>query len=194
MSRKVFFSFHYRRDSWRVGQVRNSNLIPNEDEYGYVDSAEWETIERAGDEAIKRWINDQIKYTSVTVVLIGAETAQRSWVKYEIQKSWERGNAIVGIRIHNIKDQEQKTDFQGANPFDGFTFEDGAPLSSVCKVYDWVLNDGRKNMGAWVEQAFQERQNLKDKGGVKEKAVASRPTTPPAETSSSFSPRAPWSN
>ena len=27
MARKVFFSFHYERDAWRVAQVRNSNVI-----------------------------------------------------------------------------------------------------------------------------------------------------------------------
>ncbi|MGF9996732.1 TIR domain-containing protein [Bacillus safensis] len=26
MARKVFFSFHYERDAWRAGQVRNSNI------------------------------------------------------------------------------------------------------------------------------------------------------------------------
>ena len=31
MARKVFFSFHYERDAWRVAQVRNSNIITNLD-------------------------------------------------------------------------------------------------------------------------------------------------------------------
>ena len=77
MARKTFFSFHYERDSWRAGQVRNSNVIAAEDEYGFIDGVDWESIKRQGDDAIKRWIKDQLKNTSVTAVLIGKETAER---------------------------------------------------------------------------------------------------------------------
>jgi hypothetical protein len=157
MSRKVFFSFHFKRDAWRAGQVRNSDLLADEDEYGVIDSVAWEKIEREGDEAIKRWINDQLKYTSSTVVLVGAQTAERDWVDYEIRKSWERGNALLAVRIHNVKDQNRETDVAGPNPLDSIRLADGKSLSSICKTYDWVTNDGRNNLGTWVEDAFQAR-------------------------------------
>jgi hypothetical protein len=157
MSRKVFFSFHFKRDAWRAGQIRNSDLLADEDEYGVIDSVEWEKLEREGDEAIKRWINDQLKHTSVTVVLIGAQTAERDWVDYEIRRSWERGNALVGLRVHNVKDQDRKTDIAGSNPLDHIRLKDGKALSSIFKTYDWVTDDGRTNLGEWVEEAFQTR-------------------------------------
>jgi hypothetical protein len=153
MARKVFFSFHYKRDAWRAAQVRNSDKIADEDEYGVIDSVAWEKIEREGDDAIKRWIKDQLKYTSVTVVLIGAKTAERDWVDYEIRESWARGNALLGVRIHAIKNQDRETDSPGANPFDDIRLADGTKLSSICKVYDWVADDGRENLGTWVEEA-----------------------------------------
>lgn len=158
MARKIFFSFHFDRDAWCAGQVRNSDLIPNEDEYGFIDSVDWEEVKRKGIEEIKRWIDLQLKDTSVTVVLIGAETAERYWVNYEIRKSWERGNAILGVYIHNAKDQDGKTDTMGINPFDKVYFVDGIALSSVCKTYDWITNDGRNNLGTWVEEAFNSRE------------------------------------
>jgi len=157
MARKVFYSFHFKRDVWRAGQVRNSNVITDEDEYGVIDGVEWEKIEKEGDAAIERWINNQLKNTSVTVVLIGAKTAERDWVDYEIRKSWERGNGIVGVRIHGMKDQESKTDFPGTNPLDNISLTDGTRLSSIFKTYDWISNDGRSNLGKWVEEAFQIR-------------------------------------
>jgi hypothetical protein len=157
MSRKVFFSFHFKRDAWRAAQVRNSDLLADEDEYGVIDSVDWEKIERDGDEAIKRWINDQLKHTSVTVVLIGAETSERDWVDYEIRRSWERGNALIGVRIHSIKNHEVQTDSPGRNPLDDVKLVGGLALSSVFKTYDWVTNDGRSNLGQWVEEAFQIR-------------------------------------
>ena len=157
MARKVFFSFHFKRDAWRAGQIRNSDLLADEDEYGVIDSVEWEKIEREGDDAIERWINDQLKYTSVTVVLIGAQTSERDWVYHEIRKSWERGNGIVGVRIHNVKDHDGKTDAMGFNPLDNICLAGGTPLYKICRTYDWVADEGRANLGDWVEDAFQAR-------------------------------------
>lgn len=201
MSRKVFYSFHYKRDAWRAGQVRNCNAIADEDEYGVIDAVEWETIERAGAEAIKRWINEQLQNTSVTAVLIGAETSEREWVNYEIRRSWERGNALVGIRIHGIKDQDCQTDSAGKNPFDNIFLKDGTALSLIFKTYDWDGNDGRENMTAWVEEAFQIRQVYKGELSLKEGKGIS--TSQPIPSQQSFvkkeptiikNPSAPWAH
>jgi hypothetical protein len=197
MARRVFFSFHYERDAWRAGQVRNCNLLQKEDQYGFIDSVDWESIKRQGDEAVERWINDQLKYTSVSVVLIGTETAERPWVRHEIAKSWNRGNGIVGVRIHNIKDQRRMTDAAGANPLGRFTLPDSIVLSSVCKAYDWVVEDGRNNLGKWVEEAF----NVRAAYGVDDRIVGVEEIRPlamaatvgkSASTSAGFVPRSPW--
>jgi hypothetical protein len=197
MARRVFFSFHYERDAWRAGQVRNCNLLQKEDQYGFIDSVDWESIRRQGDEAIERWINDQLKYTSVSVVLIGRETAERPWVRHEIAKSWNRGNGILGVRIHNIKDQDRMTDAAGANPFDQFELHDNTLLSSVCKTYDWVVEDGRNNLGKWVEDAF----SVKAKYRADDKIVNVKEIRSPARAagvvrsvsaSAGFAPRPPW--
>ena len=108
MSKYVFFSFHYERDAWRAAQVRNCNMLPSDDQIGFIDAAEWESIKEKGDAAIERWIDEQSDGTSATAVLIGTETADREWVQHEILKSWNRGNALIGIRIHNIKGSRQE--------------------------------------------------------------------------------------
>ena len=194
MARHTFFSFHYERDSWRAGQVRNSNMIPCEDEYGFIDSAAWEEIKKKGDAAIEAWIAEQLEHTSVTAVLIGAQTADRDWVRHEIIESWNRGNGIVGIWIHNLKDQDRQTDTRGRNPLDEIKMPDGTPLSSVCKTYDWI-NDGRENLGAWIEEAYEGRKSGSDEL-IKECSTlslaaavgeSSRPSAPAV-----FRPRAPW--
>lgn len=197
MARKTFFSFHYERDVWRAGQVRNCDMIPTEDEYGFVDSVDWESIKRQGDDAVKRWINAQLLNTSVTVVLIGSETAERPWVRYEIVESWNRGNGILGVWIHNIKDQNRATDIPGSNPFAQFKLPDNALLSSVCQTHDWVVNDGRNNLGKWIEDAF----SLRGEYGVDAKIVNGIPFSDRAEktqfartssASAGFTPRSPW--
>jgi len=158
VTRKVFFSFHYERDSWRAGIVRNSGITKNV--AGFIDSADWEKIQSRGDEAIKTWIKDQLDGTSVTVVLIGAETNSRRWVKYELNQSWVRGNGILGIYIHQIKDQNSHTDIKGTTKF-GSEFrmktDDGKQFFfERFNAYNWITDDGYHNFDKWVEVAAEE--------------------------------------
>jgi len=114
MARRVFFSFHYERDNQRASVVRNSWVTkPNREDAGFIDAATWEKIEKQGEVAITRWIDKQLEGTSVTAVLIGTETSSRKWVRYEIIKSYERGNGVFGITIHRIKDFGGHTDTAG---------------------------------------------------------------------------------
>ncbi|OGI95100.1 hypothetical protein A2917_01770 [Candidatus Nomurabacteria bacterium RIFCSPLOWO2_01_FULL_42_17] len=142
MARKIFFSFHYARDSWRVQNVRQSGSIAKFDKTPFYDKATWEKIKLGGDEAIKNWINDQLKGTSVTVVLIGAETYKRRWVKYEINRTIEDGRGLIGVYIGGIKDQNGNTEDLGPNP-----------LPSGYPTYRWNKNNGAQNLGEWVEKA-----------------------------------------
>jgi len=43
----------------------------------------------------------------VTVVQIGTDTAGKKWIKYEIESSHKKGNGMLGIYIHNIKDSQE---------------------------------------------------------------------------------------
>lgn len=155
MARRVFFSFHHERDNWRIGQVRNSWVTkPDRKAAGFWDAAAWEKIKKRRDLAIERWIDRQFKDTSVTVVLIGAETAIRKWVQYEIKKSVEIGNGLLGVYIHNLKDKDGYTDRKGYNPFDYIKRDWGGEyLSEIYPTYDWVYDKGYENIGDWVEEA-----------------------------------------
>jgi hypothetical protein len=54
MTRKVFFSFHYRPDCWRVSQVRNIGVIEGN---AAVSDNDWQSITSGGDAAVQRWID-----------------------------------------------------------------------------------------------------------------------------------------
>jgi hypothetical protein len=95
--RQVFYSFHYKPDCWRASQVRNIGAIEGNKP---APDNDWETITRSGDDAIKKWIKDQMKYRTCTVVLVGENTANRKWINYEIVESWNAGMGVVGIYIH----------------------------------------------------------------------------------------------
>lgn len=157
MARKVFFSFHYRNDVWRANIVRNSWITKDDKEAaGFIDAAEFEEIQKGGDTAIKKWIREQLIGTSVTVVLIGSETSNRDYVKYELKKSWEKGNGILGIYIHQIKDRDSKTATKGNNFF-GPIFTSPSDnkqyFAERFNTYDWTDDDGYNNMGKWIETA-----------------------------------------
>jgi hypothetical protein len=116
MARRVFFSFHYQQDIWRVNQIRNVGHIVGTSAAGFHDASLWEEAKRKGDFAIKSMIDEALKNTSVTVVCIGSATAGRRYIDYEIQQSLARGNGIVGIQIHDLKDRNGYRDTIGATP------------------------------------------------------------------------------
>lgn len=116
MARRTFFSFHYQRDIWRVNQIRNVPNITGCAAAGFQDASLWEEAKKKGDAAIKKIIDDGLKNTTVTVVFIGEKTAGRKYINYEIEQSIKRGNGIVGIQIHHLKDQNGDTDSVGNIP------------------------------------------------------------------------------
>ena len=156
MARHTFFSFHHQRDSWRAGQVRNSWVTQDRIDSGFWDAAEWEEVKKKDDASIQRWIDAQMKGTSVTVVLIGAQTSERKHVGYEISKSHELGKGMLGIYINNVKNKDGYTDSRGSNPFSNWhIMQNGQKiyLSSLYPTYDWVSDNGRANIGSWIEAA-----------------------------------------
>ncbi|MCY3934948.1 MAG: TIR domain-containing protein [Chloroflexi bacterium] len=148
--RNVFFSFHYERDVWRAANVRKSQQFNNSTTGKFRDIVDWEELKRKGDAAVKKWINDQLNGSSVTVVLIGAETYTRKWVLYEIEQSLKKGNGILGVYINNIETQNKSIDPRGSIPLPS-----GYYISSDIynEVYDWHRNDGRTNLSRWIDQA-----------------------------------------
>jgi hypothetical protein len=141
MARSAFFSFHYQNDVWRANQIRNLHVVAGCAAAGFQDGSLWEESKKKGDAVIKKLIDNGLVGTSVTVVLVGSDTSKRKYVAYEIQQSLERGNGLLGIYVHNMKDREGRTSAKGAVP---------AALSAAsAPVYEW---DSTK-FGAWVETA-----------------------------------------
>lgn len=116
MARRTFFSFHYENDIFRANQVRNCNAVVGSDVAGFFDHSEYENAKRRGDATVKAMILAHLQYTTVTVVLIGTETAYRPYVQFEIEESLKRPNGLLGIFIDHLKDQNQHTSYRGPVP------------------------------------------------------------------------------
>ncbi len=116
MARRVFFSFHYQRDIWRINQIRSIPNITGCAAAGFQDASLWEESKKKGRNIIEKLIDNGLQNTSVTVVFIGNQTANRRFVRYEIEKSIERGNGIVGVQIHHLEDHLRQIDNPGSTP------------------------------------------------------------------------------
>jgi hypothetical protein len=130
VARNVFFSFSFEDvRNFKVNVVRNSWLINNSEDT-FIDGSIWETRKTKSPREIIRLIENGMHRTSVTAVLIGQDTANRRWVKYEIVKSFERGNGILGIHLNRIRSKNQTISAKGQNPLDRLAFQ--------------ISSDGRK--------------------------------------------------
>lgn len=119
--RRVFFSFHYQHDIHRVNQVRNSWRFRRESEreaYGFFDASLWERSKRQGDDSLKSLIREGMANSSVTCVLAGEHTWQRRWVRYEIARSIVKGNGLLTVMIHGVKNLDGHISPEGPNPLD----------------------------------------------------------------------------
>ncbi|RYH24344.1 MAG: hypothetical protein EON54_24615, partial [Alcaligenaceae bacterium] len=134
MARRVFYSFHYVPDAWRVSQVRNIGTV---DDNKPASDNDWESVKKGGDTEIKKWINNQLSGRSCAIIMIGENTANRKWINYEIDKAWADGKGVFGIYIHKLKNSSGNASSKGSNPFDYCTVPGTtAKLSTKIAVYD----------------------------------------------------------
>lgn len=145
MTRHVFYSFEYKSDNWRASQIRN---IGNVDGNKPAHDNDWEAICRGGDSAIERWIKEQMKGRTCTLVLIGATTAGRKWIDYEITESWKAGMGVAGIHIYQLLDRYKKPTNKGSNPFSKFNLA-SKPFDQIVRSYD-PSGDNSKDVYAWI--------------------------------------------
>lgn len=167
MAKRAFYSFHYKPDNWRASQVRNIGVIKGGKP---VSDNDWEKVKKGGDASIKKWIKEQLKGKSVVIVLIGKNTSKRKWVKYEIKKAWKQGKSILGIYIHNLKDNDGNKTKKGKNPFKDITVKKQS-LSKIVKTYNPPSAKSKKaynhindNLSKWIEEAvkIREKNNSKE--------------------------------
>jgi len=160
MAKRVFFSFHYRDViDFRANVVRQHWLTkPNRQAAGFFDASIWESAKKRGTIVVKRLINSGLDGTSVTCVLIGSQTYNRQWVRYEILKSFKKGNSILAVHINPIKGKDGKTKTKGPNPLSyvGVTFSDSGLTATLHKSVN----------GQWREYAEVDGSASYQTGGV----------------------------
>lgn len=155
MAKRVFFSFDYENDLSRALVVKKNWTLKENEESGFTSKAEFERMKRDGDDVVERWIDKQLGGTVVTVVLIGSETLDSKYVQYEIEKSYERGNAIIAVKIGKVKNLSQQTSLSQSVVKIAGKKRDGELLwfdEIIDGEYDYIKNDGYNNLENWLEE------------------------------------------
>jgi hypothetical protein len=151
MARKCFYSFHYEPDNWRASMVRQIGAIEGNQP---ASDNDWESLAHGPNHEarIERWISEQMKGRTCTIVLVGSGTAKRKWINHEIIRSWTERIGVVGIRIHGLKNRLGETSTMGENPFDHITHGPSKkPLSSLVKCYNPGGSTSQEKY-AWITQ------------------------------------------
>ena len=78
-------------------------------------------------------------------------------MQYEICKSLQRGNAVIGVHINAIKDMRTlSASFRGNTHTVIGYYGDNSPAyfdSIADGIYDYIADNGYANMGTWIENA-----------------------------------------
>lgn len=156
MSKKIFLSYDYQNDFDRVNQIRQSGIIKDLKPLSFED---WTELCNQGDDAIKKWIDEQIDSCDCVIVLIGNDTVHRKWIRYEIAKAWNDKKGLFGIYIHNLYDHQKGQTIKGENPFENFKMNrDKKSLRNVIKTYDPdplnTFNCIYDNINDWIDIAL----------------------------------------
>lgn len=99
--RKVFVSYAHRLDQQAADDFRD---IFSDDRNAFIDKSMRDDLSDYNSETIKSQLRSLIAQSTVTVILIGAQTGGRSWVDWEIYNSLRKSsgnerNGLLGIKI-----------------------------------------------------------------------------------------------
>ena len=132
VKRRIFISFDHDDTLQVSGFMGLRQILDNVDFYNH--KLDRRILSR--DETyVHRVIREEyIKPASVTVVLIGEQTAQSSWVRWEIEESTRQGKGLLGVHLKGIR---------GAVPA-------GLPANAVG---GWEPD----KFASWIEWAYQHR-------------------------------------
>lgn len=144
ITRHVFFAFKYDPDIFRVNAIRNQNYILKANSTGYWDDSIYEKSLATNPDYIKGKIREGLEGTSVTVILITSTTRKSEYIKYEYEKSVERGNGILQLDVRDMKDIKGNKE----------KFSDWLPYIIKGSKRKWY---SKCPLGDWIEEAYQKK-------------------------------------
>lgn len=119
VKRKVYFAFRFK-DIMRVNNVRQSGKIGQDEQKNprdFYDRSIWEQSGINDPQGLKRLMREAIEHSSVVCVLVGSDTWNSRWVKYEIARAIIDKKGLVAVGINGLPHvQTGSADTPGINP------------------------------------------------------------------------------
>jgi hypothetical protein len=122
MSRRIFIAYQHADQM----KAKGFNLMSYADnvDVSFVGRHLLDPVDSTNADYIRAKVREQMSGTSVTVVLLGDDTADSSWVDWEIEESLDKGNGLVGIRLGDGAQVPQRLVDCGAEILDWFRPDD----------------------------------------------------------------------
>lgn len=139
---KVFISYYYQCDNRVAKEITN---IINKDRTSLFTVLQ-EQVKKNDAESIKRWVDEEIKKTRFTILLISKKTFEREYVSYEITKSRKNGNTIIPILIDNEENAFSEEDIE--------TLSKKLPKTNCKGIRRWIKDCGKENVLQWLNDAL----------------------------------------
>jgi hypothetical protein len=117
--KRVFISFHMENEA-QIGLLRHQAKSDKFD----LDFTDY-SVKEPFDGNWKMKCEERIRQSSVVLCMIGTETYKRPAVLWELNKAYEMGKPVIGVKIH--KDRE--------DPIPGPLRRNGA------KIIDWNMEE-----------------------------------------------------
>jgi hypothetical protein len=104
VKRKVYFAFRFK-DIMRVNNVRQSGKIGSDEiknARGFYDRSMWEQRSISDPESLKRLMREGVTQSSAVCVLVGSDTWDSRWVKYEIARAVIDNKGLLSVGINGL--------------------------------------------------------------------------------------------
>ena len=154
--RKIFPSYDWDEDVWRVNQIVNLPFIVGAELAGFVKNVPNEEV-RKSDAAVQRWIDENMEGCSCLVLLIGEKTYLSRWVKYELERATQKRMGRLNVYLEGMPDRYGIPSKRGKDPYahHGMYVPVDTPGVFIVNESSWIRDNGLYNIGNWIEDACQ---------------------------------------
>lgn len=142
----IFISYHYDSDNKIAREITK---IIDADRIN-IFTVVRENEKEADAEIIKNWVDEEIKKTRITILLISSETLEREFVSYELSKSMSNGNSILPILIDSEENGFNK------NSIDLIKQKLASELPGrELRIRKWFQENGKENILRWLNEMLE---------------------------------------
>lgn len=146
------FPCHDWDDEWYVNQIMNLSNVMNRKDVGFVKGVPNEEV-KSSDDAIRQWIDDNMKRCSCVIVFAGEKTYQSRWCLYEMELANKLKKGRFIIFLDGMKGKDGTPCGNCPDPYAMNGRYKNSPNAYVIKAYHWAKEDGVRKIKEWIEDA-----------------------------------------